>query len=402
MDSYAEKRERALLQCQWGGLIDTLFEQYGESVAVEELVKIEPTLVERLRALEGCRSLYEVIKVFQKYDWPSIEPNADSWMNRINSPLLDQLNCAFKFAAQAIEYSEVTFRSRYGIDQQLPFHVRQVMYLRMMEHVISNEALNAFDFILEHGVDLSEFNYAYMFGHSQPKILPRMLPLTKRDALGIVSKTSSEEVLDIIVKSEIVSLDEMLESIESRPNLILYPKVVIWAVLHGSTRSLRLSTYYLNDELALLKSLKSIGSNVEQVEQFGVRIANRAVIHELRTVLEQLLELQIPFSLVTQPPRDLNMYTMLRTHGFRANSDVYKAAFASRDMNYVKKLFEDQVPVPADVFQLAAGTELSNVRFKSDLLRFLVQQGCTIRLQDYVQFRALRPGYAKLISVAVR
>ncbi len=419
MDSSGGKRERSFLQCQWGGLIETLLEQYGEWVAVEELTKIEPTIVERLQALEGCKSLYEVIKVFQKYayDWPSIEPNADSWMNRINSPLLDQLSRAFTYAVQVVEMSKDQF-TYYGICQGMPFHVRHLMYLRMMEHVMTNEAMEAWDFVLDRGlVDLSEYNYASMFGHSSPKILSRMPSMNSKEARSIVQKTHSDRVLDIILESKLLSLEQMFECIESNG---WHPcaTVVKWALEHGSVR-IRIRNYFLSPDIQFLKELITLGTKREHVEWYGIMIADRALRNAAHTqgfwydILQELAELQIPLSSVKERPVNLNLYKQLYKCGYRATSDVYQHAFSSFDIDYVKALLAHQVPLPANALWMLIHTpslpkhlqrkpSTDSRWFKQTVLRLLMEHGCKMTAADHSTLQNTRPGFAKLVQSAVQ
>lgn len=419
MDSLAQKRERAFLQCQWGGLIDTLAEQYGESVTVEELTKIEPTLVDRLQALEGCKSLYEVIKVFQKYayDWPSIAPNADSWMNRVNSPLLDQLTRAFTHAVQVVEMSKSHFEY-YGICQCKPFHVRHVMYLRMMEHIMTNEAMEAWNFVLDRGlVDLSEYNYASMFGHSSPKILSRMPAFDSKDARSIVQKTHSDRVLDMILESKLLSLEQMLECIESNG---WHPcaTVVKWALEHGSVR-IRIRNYFLSADIQFLKELIALGTKREHVEWYGIMIADRALHNAAHTqgfwfdILQELAELQIPLSSVKERPVNLKLYKQLYKYGYRATSDVYQNAFSSLDIDYVKALLAHHAPLPANALWMVIHTPSppkhlqrapnTDARwFKQTVLRLLMEHGSKMTAADHSTLQNTRPGFAKLVQSAVQ
>lgn len=410
MDSPAQKRERSLFQCQWGGLVDTLLEQYGESVAVEELVKIEPTLVERLQALEGCKSLYEVIKVFQKYDWPSMEPNADSWVNRINSRLLDQLLKAF-LVAKHIGNGMFS----YGVNNGSPFHYRHAQYLCMMKQIIAGNSMEAFEFLLEgRGLDLNEYSYDIDFGHSCPQMLARIwtvTPLTLNRSKDIVLRTTSCQVLDMILESKMLSLKEINELIlRYRAYLHNVPHIAKWVLDHGEPMtSLTQRFASVQENLKLLQGLHALGVNAHPFVSFVARQALAS--SEWKSILFELKKLSIPLVPIAVTPTSLDMYKCLVKLGYRATGKEFRAAFDCLDVAYVQALLHDKAPIPADALyetiivrshgrRHAKG--LSEFRDKKSIVRLLMQHGCTITQSQFESIRNQYAGLARAVQGVIK
>ncbi len=410
MDSYAEKRERALIQCQWGGLVETLTEQYGESVAVEELIKIEPTLVDRLQALEGCKSLYEVIKVFQKYDWPSMEPDVDSWVNRINSRLLDQLLKAFLVANHM---GNVMFS--FGFNDGSPFHYRHAQYLCMMKQIIVGNAMEALEFLLDgRGLDLNEYSYDSVFGHSSPQMLARIwtvTPLTVNRSRDIVLRTTSCQVLDMILESKMLSLKEISGFIlRHRAYLHMAPHIAKWVLDHGEPMNALTQRFAsVQENLKLLQGLHALGVNTRPLVSFVARQALES--SDWKSIFDQLKTLSIPLVPIAVTPTSLDMYKCVVKLGYRATGKEFREAFNCLDIPYVHALLHDKAPIPNDALYEAIivhshtrrhAKGLAAFRDKKTIVRLLMQHGCTMTQSQFESIRHQYAGLARVVQGVIK
>lgn len=353
----------------WGPYIETLEAQYGIAQMCELLKQMQPDLVERLDALDATTTVYQLLEVFATYSWPGVGPHEDTWLNRLACRKLDALVKAWHAIVSSSMTREFAMAPSYGFRQDAvysKFHLKQLRYLMLVHEVLKTGEVEALEFLIDRGVDLTE-DPKYFKSVLESQSLAMVQRYTRDRTLRFLDLESSDAYQWIRTLPVVQYLHQLLgKAYDAQVQRTFLARVA----LHHSTCDWDVVTFCLDQGVPCSDffSVHELDKGYELVQRchehkhakfndMGQAFIeyyckeNRCALHPM-DIVRKVFALGVSAEGLSITPRTMEMYELLRRHCWTPDEydidDVYAHALGSDDLALVKALLDDHCPIPVN------------------------------------------------------